>query len=197
MIEVKFDSYIKWMILSFHKCSPLKTSSKRLDQGTGIQHRETRIPLQKKKKMQTHPLLSFSWGAILTARPSEPKPLFVSSSRKNNSSHQTAHWPPVLPQICTHSSNQCIPLPFTGISSSRERRSTAQRSSKRDMSVGDFTMVQQANILPLRPLGQTQHQAEGLQEWRLLPSLRPHFQFVCVCILWTCLCTAASESSRY
>lgn len=38
-------------------------------------------------------------------------------------------------------------------------------------------MVQQANILPLRPLGQTQHQAEGLQEWLLLS-----FFFFLVCV---------------
>ena len=60
----------------------------------------------------------------------ELKALLSSSSHKNNSSHQTAHWPPVLPQICTHSSNQCIPLPFTGISSSREQHSTAQQQAR-------------------------------------------------------------------
>lgn len=49
-------------------------------------------------------------------------------------------------------------------------------------------MVQQANILPLRPLGQTQHQAEGLQEWLLLPFF--FFFFVCpyVCISQCTLC---------
>lgn len=56
--------------------------------------------------------------------------MLVSSSHKNNSSHQTAHWPPVLPQICTHSSNQCIPLSFTEISSSREQYSTAQQQAR-------------------------------------------------------------------
>ena len=56
--------------------------------------------------------------------------MLSSSSHKNNSSHQTAHWPPVLPQICTHSSNQCIPLPFTEISSSREQHSTAQQQAR-------------------------------------------------------------------
>lgn len=60
----------------------------------------------------------------------ELKALLSSSSHKNNSSHQTAHWPPVLPQICTHSSNQCIPLPFTEISSSREQHSTAQQQAR-------------------------------------------------------------------
>lgn len=52
-------------------------------------------------------------------------------------------------------------------------------------------MVQQANILPLRPLGQTQHQAEGLQEWLLL------FFFSCMCmcgfskcVLWVTLCVS-------
>lgn len=40
-------------------------------------------------------------------------------------------------------------------------------------------MVQQANILPLRPLGQTQHQAEGLQEWLLLSFF--FFPRVCMC----------------
>lgn len=60
----------------------------------------------------------------------ELKALLSSSSHKNNSSHQTAHWPPVLPQICTHSSNQCIPLPFTEISSSREQHSTAQQRAR-------------------------------------------------------------------
>lgn len=43
-------------------------------------------------------------------------------------------------------------------------------------------MVQQANILPLRPLGQTQHQAEGLQE--LLLSF--FFSLVCVYV-WLCV----------
>lgn len=60
----------------------------------------------------------------------ELKALLSSSSHKNNSSHQTAHWPPVLPQICTHSSNQCIPLPFTEISSSREQHSPAQQQAR-------------------------------------------------------------------
>lgn len=137
---------------------------------------ETRATWQEKKKKHTR-------AAILAAGPSEPR-AFVRKlePQKNNSSHQTAHWPPVLPQICTHSSNQCIPLPFTEISSSRERRGAARRSGKRDMSVGDFTMVQQANILPLRPLGQTQHQAEGLQEWRLLPFFFFFHPFPCVCV---------------
>lgn len=56
-------------------------------------------------------------------------------------------------------------------------RSTGRHSSKLDMSVGDFTMVQQANILPLRPLGQTQHQAEGLYEWLLMPFVTCFFVF--------------------
>ncbi len=60
----------------------------------------------------------------------ELKALLSSSCHKNNSSHQTAHWPPVLPQICTHSSNQCIPQPFTEISSSREQHSTAQQQAR-------------------------------------------------------------------
>lgn len=60
----------------------------------------------------------------------ELKALLSSSSHKNNFSHQTAHWPPVLQQICTHSSNQCIPLPFTEISSSREQHSTAQQQAR-------------------------------------------------------------------
>lgn len=172
------------MILSFHKSVSLKISFKRLQKWTGNPCTETRIPLRqgrrgrkKKRKKKTHP-----------SRDSRSRPLRAKSlcsqvgAAKNNSSHQTAHWPPVLPQICTHSSNQCIPLPFTEISSSRERRGAARRSGKRDMSVGDFTMVQQANILPLRPLGQTQHQAEGLQEWRLLPFFFFHpFPCVCVC----------------
>lgn len=55
--------------------------------------------------------------------------------------------------------------------------STGQHSSELDMSVGDFTMVQQANTLPLRPLGQTKHQAEGLHEWLLLPFF---FFFFCI-----------------
>lgn len=60
----------------------------------------------------------------------ELKALLSSSRHKNNSSHQTAHWPPVLPQICTHSSNQCIPLPFTESSSSREQHNPAQQQAR-------------------------------------------------------------------
>lgn len=60
----------------------------------------------------------------------ELKALLSSCSHKNNFSHQAAHWPPVVPQICTHSSNQCIPLPFTEISSSREQDSPAQQQAR-------------------------------------------------------------------
>ncbi len=72
--------------------------------------------------------LSLSWDSCSLCL--ELKALLSSSCHKNNSSHQTAHWPPVLPQICTHSSNQCIPQPFTAISSSREQHSTAQQQAR-------------------------------------------------------------------
>lgn len=194
------------MTLSFHKSVSLKISFKRSQKWTGNPCSETRIPLRQgrrggkknnKKKKKTHP------SRDSRSRPLRAKSLCsqVGAAKKNNSSHQTAHWPPVLPQICTHSSNQCIPLPFTEISSSGERRGAARRSGKRDMSVGDFTMVQQANILPLRPLGQTQHQAEGLQEWRLPPFFFFPTRFLAfVCVLHplnVCRRAAASASSRY
>lgn len=73
-------------------------------------------------------MVAFHWAVILAVL--ELKALLSSSSHKNNFSHQTAHWPPVVPQICTHSSNQCIPLPFTEISSSREQHSPAQQQTR-------------------------------------------------------------------
>lgn len=73
-------------------------------------------------------MVAFHWAVILAVL--ELKAFLSSSSHKNNFSHQTAHWPPVLPQICTHSSNQCIPLPFTEISSSREQHSPAQQQTR-------------------------------------------------------------------
>lgn len=69
---------------------------------------------------------------IRTRRPLSCEALLSSFSNKNNFSHQTAHWPPVLQQICTHSSNQCIPLPFTEISSSREQHRPAQQRTRHD-----------------------------------------------------------------
>lgn len=75
-------------------------------------------------------MLSFSLNCDSCSLRSELKALLSSCSCKNNFSHQAAHWPPVHPQICTHSSNQCIPLPFTEISSSREQDSPAQQRAR-------------------------------------------------------------------
>lgn len=92
-------------------------------------HKETLI-LKIKTMWESNICASLSLICNSYSLRSELKALLSSSSHKNNSLHQTAHWPPVLPQICTHSSNQCIPLPFTEISSSREQHSTAQQQAR-------------------------------------------------------------------